>query len=78
MTKLAYRGRTYLNNGIYPNLEINVFSAAAFFYIFLFCLIFAKQNVVAPLFDEPVEEVGDLYLDIADAYCETGKCYFKF
>ncbi|CAB4002203.1 general transcription factor 3C polypeptide 3-like [Paramuricea clavata] len=42
------------------------------------CLIHSKakpekiQDVISPIFLEPIEEVGDLYLDIADAYCETG------
>ena len=40
------------------------------------------QEVISPIFLEPIEEVGDLYLDVADAYCETGgqrrSCYKTF
>ncbi|XP_062578498.1 general transcription factor 3C polypeptide 3-like [Saccostrea cucullata] len=41
------------------------------------CLIQSKldtlaQVVVAPLFEEEVEEVGDLYLDVAEAYIDQG------
>lgn len=31
---------------------------------------------MSSLFLEPIEEVGDLYLDIAEAYCENGLYYF--
>ncbi|XP_046844489.1 general transcription factor 3C polypeptide 3-like isoform X1 [Xenia sp. Carnegie-2017] len=44
------------------------------------CLIHCKakadkiQEIISPIFMEPIEEVGDLYLDISEAYFETG-CY---
>ena len=34
---------------------------------------FVFQNVLKPLLDESPDEMGDLYLDVAEAYVEVGK-----
>ena len=36
---------------------------------------FVFQNVLKPLLDESPDEMGDLYLDVAEAYVEVGKLY---
>ena len=36
---------------------------------------FRQQHVISPLFVEEIEEVGDLYLDIAEAYVDVGKLF---
>ncbi|KAJ7323395.1 General transcription factor IIIC, polypeptide 3 [Desmophyllum pertusum] len=43
------------------------------------CLIHVRQlhvvkEILAPLYYEPVEGVGDLYIDVAEAYAENGDC----
>ena len=51
---------------------LKVFSHVIFFY-FTKCILFV-QFVIAQLLQEDVDEVGDLYLDVAEAYMEQ-KCF---
>ena len=37
------------------------------------CCCAFYQEILAPLFLEPVQEVGDLYIDVGEAYAENGK-----
>ena len=36
-------------------------------------IFFLPQGALCPLFKESLEDVGDLYLDVAEAYINVGK-----
>ena len=54
-----------------PYLSVMIIT---FLFIPQWLLLVFYQEILAPLFLESVEAVGDLYIDVGEAYAENGEC----